>query len=110
MPSHPASDLDALDLNAPEEMDVRFAVDDDVVRGEAAGNFPDEIDRGCADAIHVAAHFPFDEGRAAGHHRAAEIAFRGDVNLALGLDGPAKAGRDFIMAQVDVGTALRAKT
>ena len=107
---HSAANLDGFHLDAPEEMHVRFAIDHDVVSDQPAGNFSDVIDGRGPEAIHVAAHLSFDHRRATSHGGAAEIAFRRDMDLALGLDRTTEACGDFVIPQIDVGTALRAET
>ena len=67
-----------------------------------------KIDRGRAEAMQVAAHFPFDQRGAADHAAAAQIPFRGEMNFAVGANRAAEARRDLVIAQVDVLAALRA--
>ena len=107
---HAPANLDGLHLDAPEEMHVRFPIDDDVLRDQAARNLADEIDRGGADALHIPAHLAFNQGGAAGHRRAAQVALRRNVNLTLGLDRAAEARGDLVIPQVDVRAAFRTKT
>ncbi len=77
-------------------------------RRQPSGNLADEIDRGRAEAMHVAAHFTFDQRGAAGYAAAAEIAFRGQMDLAVRSNRAAEARGDLVIAQVDVLAALRA--
>ena len=106
---HPAANFDRLDLDPSEKMDVRFAVDDHILGDEAPGNLADVIDRRGADAVHVTAHLSFNERGAAGDGRAAQVAFRRDVDLALRLDRAAEARGDLVIPQVNVRAASRAK-
>ena len=91
-------------------MHVRFAIDHHLVRGQAAGNFANVVNGRSAEAIHVATHFSFDERGTAGHSGAAQVALRSNVDFALGLDRAAEARRYFVIPQIDVRAALRAKT
>src|SRR2546423_3414490 len=106
---HLSANLNAFDLEPPEEMHVRLAVDDNVFRDQAARNLAYIIDRGRADALHVAAHFSFDQRGAAGHGGAAQVALRRDMNLALSFDRAAEARGDLVIPQVDMRAAFRAE-
>ena len=105
---HAATNLNAFDLEAPEEMDVRFAIDHNPLRHQASRNFADEINRRRADAFHVAAQFSFDDGRVTDHARAAEIALGSQMDVAASPNRPAETGGDFVIAQIDMRTAAGA--
>jgi hypothetical protein len=76
-----------------------------MVRGETARKFPDEVDRGGIGALQIAAKSSFNNGVSANHTRAAQIAFGGKVKIAARANASAEAGRDFVIAQIDVRAA-----
>ena len=84
-----------------------LAFDADVVGGQAARDFADEIDRGDLFALQIAAKLAFDQGRFADHAGAAEIAFRSEMKFATSPNGSTKTGGNFVIAQIDVRAAAR---
>ncbi len=79
-----------------------------MLRREPSGDLAGEIDRGRTKALQIAAQFTFDQRRAARHVAAAEIAFRGQMDLPVGLNRAAEARGDFVVAQIDMLAAFRA--
>ena len=74
-------------------------------RAEATGELPDEVDRGRASAMQIAAQFSLDQGRVADDTGATNITFRGKMNIAARANRSAEAGGDFVISEIDVGAA-----
>src|SRR5205085_6457351 len=79
-----------------------------VLSADPAGNFSDQIDGHRIFALEIATQFALNDRRTTNHARAAEIAFVREMNIATSANCPAEAGRDFVIAQIDMGAATRA--
>src|SRR5882724_11181146 len=78
-----------------------------MLRGQAAGNFADKVDRGNLGALQIAAQLAFNQRVATHHARAAAVSFGSEIKIPAGANASAEAGRDFVIAQIDVRAATR---
>ena len=104
---HPAFDVDVGYSDAAKTLNVGLLFDDHVLRADPAGNFSNDVDRHRIFALEIAAKFSFNDRGIAKNARAAEIAFVGQMQIAARANGAAKAGRYFVIAQVNVRAAGR---
>ena len=105
---HPSFDLNTGDADSPEELDVRFAFYDHVLRSQPSRDLPDEVDGRGPGTLQIAAQFSFDQGGTTNYVRAAEIPFGSKMQVAARANASAEAGGDFVIAQIDVRAASRA--
>ena len=106
---HVPADLDAFNADAPEELDLGFSIDQNVIRGDTARNFSGVIDRDRSAAMKIATQLALDQGRATGHITAAQVTFGSDMDFTVRPNGAAEAGGDFIIAQIKMRAALRTR-
>ena len=86
-------------------LDVGFSFDRHVLSANAAGNFSDQVNRHRILALQIAAEFPFNDRRITNHARTAEIALAREMDVAASPNRSAKAGSDFVIAEIDVRAA-----
>ena len=102
---HAALDVDVGHPHPPKALNVRFSLNNQVLSANAAGNFPDQVDRHRIFALKISAHFPFDDGRGTNHTCAAEIALARQMDIAASANRATEAGGDFVIAEINVRAA-----
>jgi hypothetical protein len=103
---HLPFDFDVLRPHPPKAVNVRFAINDYVPGADAARHFPRVVNcRGIA--MQIAAQPAFNQSGLALHTTTGEITFAGKMYIAAGANASTETAGDFVIAQIDMGTARR---
>ena len=102
---HSASNVDVVHGHAAETLDVGLAFDNHVLSRDAARDFSDLLNGHRIFALKIAPQLALNYGGPANHARAAELSLARELNVAARADSAAEAGRNLVVAQIDVCAA-----
>jgi hypothetical protein len=103
---HLPFDFDVLRTHPPKAVNVSFAINNDVPRADAAWQFPRVIN--CRRlAVQIAPQPAFNQSGLALHTTTGKITFAGKMYIAASANASTETAGDFVIAQIDMGTARR---
>src|ERR1700730_6373584 len=82
-----------------------FSLDDHMLSADPTRNFSDQVDRHRLLTLKIASQFSFNDRRVTNHAGAAEIALAREIHVATSPNRSTEAGRDFVIAEIDVRAA-----
>jgi hypothetical protein len=104
---HLPLDCNAFDSHSAEALDIGFAFNGYMPRGEATRKFSNEVDRRTLGAMQITAELSLNQSRIANDSRAVEIPFRSNTKVATRANRSVEPGCDFVIADIDMRATSR---